>query len=288
MLKSVDRILVVVNNLDEAQTNYSNILGASPVRDYRSDFLNADIRLMALGTSWVELVKPYGDGPAMKRLHRSGEGLLFGGVAVANLDLFAEQLKQNSIDYSKADGRIYISGEQLYGLPLTVSESSEPASGQENALTAFLYELTVVLKTKWTKVADGYSDYFGLNANRRVGISFPRFGYEGSLLMFDDEHLDRIELSEAHDPAYPMGRFSSKHGDGLYMCYVETSDLADIISRLERHGARYVRRTDTPVERDGLWLHPSVLNGVLIGVSRKTLAWQWSGKPDRVTPLDSD
>lgn len=239
-----------------------------------------------MGKSWVELCQPDGDGPAMRRLRRSGEGLLFGGVTVANLDLFSDHLQQKSIDHTKADGRIYIGGGQLYGLPLAVSASVAQTSGQESALTAFLYELTVVLKTKWTKVAEDYSDYFGLDAGRQVGITFPRFGYEGSLLMFDDDHLDRIELSEAHDPDYPMGRFSSKHGDGLYMCYVETNDLAEVISRLERHGARYVRRTETPVERDGLWLHPSALNGVLMGVSRKTLAWQWSGKPDRVEPLD--
>lgn len=286
MLKTVDRILVVVNDLDEAQQNYSNILGASPIHDYYSDFLTSDIRVMELGKSLVELVKPNGDGLAMKRLQRSGEGLLFGGVSVENLSLFSDHLQQKGINHSKADGRIYTTDDQLYGLPLVVSASKAQATGQENALTAFLYELTVVLKTEWAKVADDYSDYLGLDANRRVGITFPRFGYEGSLLMFNDEHLDRIELSEAHDPAYPMGRFSSKHGDSLYMCYVETNDLADVISRLERHGARYVRRTDTPVERDGLWVHPSALNGVLMGVSRKTLAWQWSGKPDRVQPLD--
>ncbi|MGE4533870.1 VOC family protein [Halomonas sp.] len=286
MLEKVDRILVVVNDLDAAQKNYSNILGASPVCDYRSNFLSSDVRVMELGKSWVELVKPDGDGPAMRRLQRSGEGLLFGGVSVTDIGLFSDHLERKGINHSKADGRIYIGGEQLYGLPLTVSESDAQSLGQKNALTAFLYELTVVLKTKWTKVADDYSDYLGLDAGRRVGITFPRFGYEGTLLMFDDEHLDRIELSEAHDPTYPMGRFSSKHGDGLYMCYVETNDISDIIARLERHGSRYVRRTDTPIERDGLWIHPSVLNGVLMGVSRKTLAWQWSGKPHWVAPLD--
>ncbi|EEW56602.1 glyoxalase family protein [Ruegeria sp. TrichCH4B] len=286
MLESVDRILVVVNDLDEAQNNYSNILGATLVRDYRSDFLAADVRVLELGKSWVELVKPNSDGPAMKRLQRAGEGLLFGGVSVSDLDPFSDHLNQKGIKFTKADGRIYLDGGQLYGLPLAVSKSGDRPSGQDNALTAFLYELTVVLKTQWTQVAEDYSKYFGLDAERRVGITFPRFGYEGSLLMFGDESLDRIELSEAHDPAFPMGRFSSKHGDGLYMCYVETNDLAEVISRLERHSVRYVRRTDTPVERDGLWLHPSALNGVLMGVSRKTLAWQWSGKPDLVEPLD--
>ncbi|WP_420415754.1 VOC family protein [Marinovum algicola] len=111
MLESVDRILVVVNDLNEAQNNYSNILGAAPVRDYRSDFLAADVRVMELGKSWVELVKPSDDGPAMKRLQRSGEGLLFGGVSVSDLDLFSDHLNQKaSISPRRTGGSTSIAG----------------------------------------------------------------------------------------------------------------------------------------------------------------------------------
>ena len=286
MMDKVDRIIVVVNDLDNAEKNYSGILGAERLRDYHSTFLDGDVRVMQLGASQVELCQPTSDGLAASRLERSGEGLLFGGVSVSNLDKFAAHLDAKGIEFTQADRRIYTNDDKLYGLPLVVSASSSQSANQANPLTAYLYELTMVLKTQWSKVADDYTDYFQLDADRRVGITFPRFGYEGALLMFNDEHLDRIELSEAHDPAFPMGRFSAKHGDGLYMCYVETNDLAQVIERLEHQDAKYVRRTRTPVEHDGLWVHPSALNGVLMGVSRKTLAWQWSGKPERVQPLD--
>ncbi|NYT45437.1 VOC family protein [Alcaligenaceae bacterium] len=286
MLKTIDRILVAVDNLDNAETNYKNVLGASTVDDYESTYLNAKVRVMAIGSSWVELCQATGPGITEDRLQKNGEGLLFGGASTATLNQFVEHLNTKGIKHTFADQRIYIGGDLLYGMPLVVSPPHPAYPATEPTSIEFVYELTVVLKSSWREVAGHYTDLFGLDADKRVGITFPRFGYEGSLLMFNDEHLDRIELSEAHDPAYPMGRFSAKQGDGLYMCYVQTNDLADVISRLDTHKCRWTRRTDTPVEQDGLWIHPSALNGVLIGVSRTSLAWGWSGKPERVQPLD--
>lgn len=287
MFETVDRILVAVNSLDEAEANYRNILGATVVKDYASDFLKAQVRVMAIGNSWVELCQPTTAGVTQDRLTKSGEGLLFGGASAPNMVQFTQHLNTKGIEYTSADNRTYIDGGLLYGMPLVVSnpQPRDPAA----ALTPveFLYELTVVLKSSWPKVADAYTDLFGLNVDDRVGITFSRFGYDGTLLKFSNDRLDRIELAEAHDTAYPMGRFTAKHGDGLYMCYVQTNDLADIISRLEKHGCRWTRRTETPVERDGLWIHPSALNGVLFGVSRTSLAWGWSGKPEQVQPLDN-
>jgi hypothetical protein len=33
-----------------------------------------------------------------------------------------------------------------------------------------------------------------------------------------------------------------------------------------------------------LFLHPSALGGPMLGLSRPTQAWQWSGHPERVEP----
>jgi hypothetical protein len=166
----------------------------------------------------------------------------------------------------------------LYGMPLVVSEAA--ARVRANGPVSFLYELTMVLSTDWREVADCYARKLGLQRDKAVDITFARFGYEGTLLMFAPDRLDRIELAEAHDPAFAMGRFSGKRGDALYMCYIETHDLADVIRRLESRNAKWTRRTDTgKPEQDGLWIHPSALNGVLLGVSRTSLAWGWSGSP---------
>jgi len=33
---------------------------------------------------------------------------------------------------------------------------------------------------------------------------------------------------------------------------------------------------------DTIFLHPPSLGGTMLGLSRPTLAWQWSGHPERV------
>lgn len=285
MLKTVDRILVAVNDLAEAEANYVDILGATAIGDFQSTYLKANIRRMAIGTSEVELCCPTGPGPVMQRLQTRGEGLIFGGVTTDDLGSLRQLFNEKGLAYVEADSRIYPSTDALYGLPLAISQRSVATLPPAKGPVDFLYELTMALKTDWDIVAQRYSDLLGLNRSYEVDITFARFGYTGTLMKFQPDHLDRIELAEAHDTAFPMGRFTAKHGDGLYMCYIETNDLADIIARLEKHGRSWTRRTTTTIERDGLWIHPSALNGVLLGVSRSTLAWGWSGNPERVRAL---
>jgi hypothetical protein len=75
-----------------------------------------------------------------------------------------------------------------------------------------------------------------------------------------------------------MGRFAAKRGQSIYMCYVETDQVREIRDRIEKRGGRWAgRRDDNP---DGLFVHPTTLHGVLMGVSRTNLAWQWSGRPE--------
>ncbi len=285
MLHTVDRILVAVRSLDEAEKNYTHVLAAHPVGEFHSAFLNAQVRRMALGSSEVELCQPTGDGPVQSHLDRFGEGLFQGGVTVDDTAAFEQHLRAISVGFSHADDRLYLNSDDLHGLPLTVSAEPTPRRLRAPGPIEFLYELTMVLRSPWQEIASRYNAGLGLQPDRMVDISFPRFGYDGTLMMFDPDRLDRIELSEAHDPAFAMGRFSAKRGDALYMCYVQTDDLQDVIDRLDQHNSRWTRRTQTPQERDGLWIHPSTLNGVLMGVSRHSLAWQWSGRPERVQAL---
>lgn len=285
MFNTVDRILVAVRSLNEAEQNYTHVLAAQVVGEFDSDFLNARVRRMAIGHSEVELCEPKGDGPVRTHLDRFGEGLLRGGVTATDLAACEQQLKANAVRFTRADDRLYLDSADLHGLPLAVSAQVQTARPRTPGPIEFLYELTMVLRSPWQAVAARYNAALGLQAERMVDISFPRFGYDGTLMLFDPDRLDRIELSEAHDPAFAMGRFSAKRGDDLYMCYVQTDDLQAVIDRLDQRGCRWTRRTQTPQERDGLWIHPSALNGVLMGVSRHSLAWQWSGRPDRVQAL---
>jgi hypothetical protein len=288
MLHTVDRILVAVRSLDDAERNYRNVLAATVLDEFDSPYLQARVRRMALGSSQVELCMPTGPGAVQQHLDTLGEGLLRGGVTTPDLSACEHWLQAQSVRFDKADGRLYPHSADLYGMPLAISAAPETLAKRASGPIEFLYELTMVLKSSWKDVAAHYAQRLALAPEHMVDITFARFGYEGTLMLFDPERLDRIELSEAHDPAFPMGRFSAKRGDALYMCYVQTDDLAQVIERLDQHGHRYTRRTQTPQERDGLWIHPSALNGVLMGVSRHSLAWQWSGRPDRVLPLQGE
>ena len=52
---------------------------------------------------------------------------------------------------------------------------------------------------------------------------------------------------------------------------------------LTARGARFTARGAAPkAERDGLWVRPSALCGLLLGISRTTVGWEWSGQPARV------
>jgi hypothetical protein len=76
-----------------------------------------------------------------------------------------------------------------------------------------------------------------------------------------------------------MGRFHTKRGDSLYMCFVETSDVKAIAARLRERNLRFADLTDRD-QPDSLFIHPSSLCGMLMGVSATNAAWFWSGRPD--------
>lgn len=288
MFKRTDRILVAVHDLDQAARNYHSILGAVAIDELDSSLLGARIRILQLGASQVELCQPLGNGRISRHLEKFGEGLYCGGVSVSDLEACRRMFAENGIRCTEEENRIYPEAGDMYGLALAVSEDREQPVQAYSGPVDYLYEITQVLETPWRTVAGHYSGKLGLDEANFVGITFPRFGYDGVLMKFSDDRLDRIELSEAHDTAFPMGRFAKKRGDALYMCYVETNDLAEIIARLEAHEQKWTRRTSTPVEQDGLWIHPNALNGVLMGVSRRTLAWGWSGKPEQVQALEGN
>ena len=108
---------------------------------------------------------------------------------------------------------------------------------------SFLYETTNTLMSDWRRVAAVYAGLFGLDPARFSEIGSERFGYIGTLTLFDPPNrLDRIELSQVTDNVHAMGRFAHKHGDSLYMCYVEVHDWPTVRQRLLDANARYTPR----------------------------------------------
>jgi hypothetical protein len=124
---------------------------------------------------------------------------------------------------------------------------------------------------------------FGLDASSFVPIRSENFGYDGTLTLFDASQLDRVETIHPYDETKTMGRFFQRSGPSMYMCYAETDDLPGLRDRVTALAPG--DWTGSTEDNDGLFIHPKALGGVMLGISRTTHAWTWSGYPERRVPL---
>lgn len=281
----VDRIQVVVADRGKAAATYRRLLGAEVVRESPSAYLGAHRTILALGESEVELCQPDGTGLAADWLSARGEGLIAAGLSTPDPQALMSRLAGIG-QKPEIDGeQFYLGPEWNYGMRFVISPSRPRA---RVGLASFLYEVTNTLVGDWQLAAAHFAGMFGLDSSRFSEIRSGEFGYTGTLTLFNPpDRLDRIELSQVVGGESAMGRWVGKYGDSLYMCYCETHDLMGMISRLDEHGQRWTPRgARQEDERDGLWVHPSALHGVLLGVSRTTLAWDWSGRPELVVAAE--
>lgn len=282
MLERVDRIQMAVADAGEAARAFQDLLGAEPAGHEDSDYLNARRTLLTLGSSQVELCAPRGAGVVRAHLDRWGPGLLTAGFSVASVPALRAHLIAEDVEFTNEGEQIYIEPTETAGMRVVVSPAA--ASGRLG-LVSHLYEVTNTLVSPWAAAAERYARIFKLDPARFSPIRSEHFGYTGTLTLFDPPgRLDRIEISQVTDPQKAMGRWAAKRGDSLYMCYAETPDVGAIVRRLNLKQARFTARGGDPeAERDGLWIHPSALSGLLLGVSRTTAAWEWSGRPELVS-----
>ncbi|MBL8383821.1 MAG: VOC family protein [Burkholderiales bacterium] len=286
MLERVDRMLLAVRDCARARDTFVRLLGAQPLRDAASAHLGARGAVLALGESELELWEPAGPGPVAEHLARWGEGLVFAGYASGRLDALSERLQEHGVPHARADGRLYLPAGATYGFPMAISPLA-PATRAAGPVS-FLYEATNCLASDWRAVAARYAAIFGLDAARFAPIASERWGYEGTLALFDPAvRLDRIELSQTFaGNSGAMRRFVERRGgDALYMCFAESHDFDALRERLRGAGATLTARGgDVAAERDTLHVHPRDLHGMLLGISRTGFAWTWSGQPQRVPP----
>ncbi len=287
MLERVDRMVMAVRDRQQAARTFERLLGAAADHEDTSTVLGARRSVLRIGESELELCEPAGPGPVAEFVERWGEGLFAAGFATSRLDALAARLDRMGVRCAREGGQLHVPGSATAGFPMVVSALAErPRVGP----VSFFYEATNTLDSDWHAVAKRYADLFGLDPERFSPISSRRFGYEGTLTLFaPPARLDRIELSQTFaDRPSAMRRFVERRGgDSLYMCYVETHDFDALKARLLDAGATLIPRgADIASERDGLWVHPKDLHGMLLGVSRTTLAWEWSGRPELVAPLD--
>lgn len=287
MIERIDRLQIVVTDRRAAAQTYHRLLGAEVEREDHSSYLAARRTVMALGESAIELCEPDGTGRAATALAERGEGLLSAGVAARDPKAVLAGLEGLGLAPTIEDGQIYLEGSPGFGARFVISPLADRSRASACPIS-FLYEVTITLIGDWRAAAAWYTAIFGLDPRRFSAIESGRFGYRGTLTLFDPPaRLDRVELSQVVDSKSAMGRWVVRRGDSLYMAYVETHDLAGLIERLDGAGARWTPRGPSrESERDGLWVHPSALHGLLLGVSRTTLAWEWSGRPALVRRLD--
>ncbi len=282
MLDRVDRVQLVVKDRQTAARTFGEVLGAEPAREAPSAHLGAARLILAMGSSEVELCEPTGPGPAAEHLRSQGEGLMTAGFSTRDMAALQANLRRHGCRFASEGAQLYLEPSETLGMRVVVTpDTTRPAVG----LVRHLYEVTNTLVSDWRAAADRYTRIFGLDPSRFSPIASERFGYVGTLAMFDaKDRLDRIEISQVTDSRSAMGRWVARRGDSLYMCYVEADDVRPIIERLAARGGRFTPRgPDAKTERDGLWVHPSALCGLLLGVSRTTVGWEWSGQPARVT-----
>jgi hypothetical protein len=286
MLERVDRMQLAVRDRARAARTFVERLGAETLREADSAWLNARRTILAVGESELELCEPTGAGIVRSHLERWGEGLLCAGYSTPDPDALAAHLESLGEAFVRDGDQLYVPGTTTAGFPMVVSRSATRA---RVGPVSFFYEATNTLASDWREVAARYARLFGLDAAKFSPIASSQFGYEGTLTLFDPPaRLDRIELSQTFaDRPSAMRRFVERRGgDSLYMCYVETHDFDGLKRRLLDSGATLTPRgPDVASERDGVWVHPKDLHGMLLGISRTTLAWEWSGRPELVRPL---
>ena len=276
MLERVDRMQLAVRDGAEAARSFGAILGAEKVREDELALYAAKRTVVQAGDSEFELLEPTGAGPVADHIEQWREGIFAAGFSTNDLLGVSKSMSEAGIAYRDEGGQLFIEGDQTRGMRMVISEHRERSPVGS---IGYVYEATNIVDD-WKEAAKFYTKAFGLDESRFSALTSGQYGYTGTLTLFDPPaRLDRIELTQITDPAGAMGRFHGRRGASIYMCYVETDNVRAIQDRLEAKEARYTGRSDDP-NPEGIFIHPTALHGMLMGVSRTNLAWNWSGRPE--------
>jgi hypothetical protein len=283
MMDRVDRVQVAVRSTEQAAATFNRLLGTEIVREVTGQYLSAHRTILAFGESEIELCEPDGAGYVADFLTKRGEGLMTAGLSCAQPARLAERLQALNYNVYEDNGQYYLPGEEHFGTAFVISETRP-----RNRIgpVSFLFEVTPTFLTDWRQVAAHFAGIFGLDPSRFVTLKSKAFGYDGSLTMFDPPNrLDRLELAQVVSKEVPMSRWVERNGDSLYMCSCETHDIENLVNRFIEAGVRWIPRGKIMAEeRDGFWTHPGDLHGLLLGVSRTTVPWEFSGRPEFADP----
>lgn len=274
MLDRVDRILTTNSDASRAADGWVRLLDAQVVDVDNVAPLNARRVRIAVGDALVEILEPTGPGPVADHLALGRGGPFAVGFSSHQLPELLQAMDVTGVDLG---GSHYFSESALgiAGLSVVLSESVERVPV---GLMSNLYEATH-LTGDATAAKAAIAERFKLDAAQFVDIGSDKFGYRGALTLFDSARLHRVETIFPYDETKTMGRYFQRFGPSMYMCYGETDRLPEIRDRLQALApGDWTGSDDDP---DGLFVHPKVLGGTMLGVSRTTHAWTWSGYPER-------
>lgn len=287
MLTEIDRVLLATPDAAAAAAKWKALLGAEEAGRDVLPGLGATRLTLRLGTSDIELLQPDGAGAVDDALKRRGRAHLFAaGAASPDPSAVAKTAVATGATHRHADGRDY--------LTLTIENApiafviSPPAERERVGGIDFLYEATVLAADQAGAVAQ-IRDAFGLDETCFTTITSEAFGYTGVLTLFEKGKLHRFEVITATAPDKTLGRYQAKEGAGFYMAFAESRDMGAIERAAGGTGITIDRPAARPADlnSDQLWLHPPSLGGMMLGVSRPTMAWTWSGHPERVERIDA-
>lgn len=263
---------------------WERLLDARPAGTVTRPALGARAHLWRLGDGWVEALAPEGDGMVARALKERGPHLFAGAFTTPDVRDFAAHLASMGVEPVWDGERVILdeASSGIRGLRMIVeSPDPQPAVG----LIDTFYELTDLVADADAAMTRA-AELFAVDAGAFEPIASEPYGYRGYLTLFDRNRLDRLELITPDRPGTTMQRFYESIGGGLYMAFAESGELDEIERRALEVGAGHTA-VPSPDKRDALgahtlFLHPKTLGGMMLGLSRRTYAWTWSGHPERV------
>jgi len=290
MRTEIDRVQLAVENRKEAPQGWQTLLGAEHVRDDKVACLGALRSVYQVGSSEIEFLEPDGTGAVAKSLNARGRPHLF-GAGVSCPDFEAVKAHVATMGHE-----CITEGEQAHLLYAEAGANdlhivlSQTVAREPIGLLDKLYEVTI-LDTHFQKMTDAIAALFQVDPQQFSRITSDNFKYDGYLTLFKPGELDRFEVIHPTSPETTMGRFQGRRGRAYYMAFAETPHILEIENRAREAGAGLtVSRPDdrsTAEMADQLWLHPPALGGMMLGISRRTMAWNWSGSRERVEDVKS-
>jgi hypothetical protein len=284
VLTRIDRVQMAVPDRAAAAKGWVGLLGAEHEGDDRLAVLAARRSVYRLGDGRVELLEPDGTGAVAEAVGRRGPHLFAAGASSPDLGALLGRLRELGVEALTEAGQIHLDPGASGGSGLRVVVSVDESLPRVGAIDGF-YEVTNLVHDAKAAV-ERCAGLFGLDGSAFVPIDSPHYGYDGSLTLFDPERLDRFEMITPRVPENTMGRFFARFGETLYMAFAESGELPAVEERAREAGAGFTA-VPPAADRDTrgphtIFLHPAALGGMMLGLSRRSYAWRWSGHPERV------